>query len=132
MDVAQAYFGRSQYNTPEGSPLESYHLSTPRTLLDYISGRKHFVSPSSMFFFFFSFLLLLLVRTNAQDNTLSDEKPFLFWLPPGLIHLAFLGLLSLSPDQRSRYPCYLTDLHGYAHNSLFLARARHRDRGQAC
>lgn len=44
LDVAQAYFTQSDYLTPEGHRLEPYHLSVPRTLLEYISGRKQFVS----------------------------------------------------------------------------------------
>jgi hypothetical protein len=44
LDVAQAYFTKSDYLTPEGHTLEPYHLSVPRTLLEYISGRKQFVS----------------------------------------------------------------------------------------
>ncbi|CED84315.1 Mitochondrial ribosome small subunit component, mediator of apoptosis DAP3 [Phaffia rhodozyma] len=44
LDCAQAYFGASEYKTPENHRLESYHLSVPRLFLDYISGRKDFTS----------------------------------------------------------------------------------------
>ena len=37
----------SEYRTPDYTLLESYALSLPRLLLDYISGRKTFVSATS-------------------------------------------------------------------------------------
>ncbi|KAJ9097737.1 hypothetical protein QFC21_004775 [Naganishia friedmannii] len=40
VDEAQALFMISEYRTPDYTLLESYALSVPRLLLDYISGRK--------------------------------------------------------------------------------------------
>ncbi|KAG7527804.1 hypothetical protein FFLO_06575 [Filobasidium floriforme] len=42
VDEAQALFMRSNYRTPHFDHLESYALSLPRLLLDYVSGRKSF------------------------------------------------------------------------------------------
>ncbi|KAJ9126563.1 hypothetical protein QFC24_001591 [Naganishia onofrii] len=40
VDEVQALFMTSEYRTPDYTLLESYALSVPRLLLDYISGRK--------------------------------------------------------------------------------------------
>ncbi|KAJ9094866.1 hypothetical protein QFC19_007795 [Naganishia cerealis] len=40
IDEVQALFMTSEYRTPDYTLLESYALSVPRLLLDYISGRK--------------------------------------------------------------------------------------------
>jgi hypothetical protein len=42
VDEAQALFMRSNYRSPQFDLLESYALSLPRLLLDYVSGRKSF------------------------------------------------------------------------------------------
>jgi small subunit ribosomal protein S29 len=42
IDEAQALFMRSDYRSPQFDYLESYALSLPRLLLDYVSGRKSF------------------------------------------------------------------------------------------
>ena len=42
VDEAQALFMRSNYRSPHFDLLESYALSLPRLLLDYVSGRKSF------------------------------------------------------------------------------------------
>lgn len=44
VDEVQALFMTSEYRSPDFTLLESYALSLPRLLLDYISGRKAFVS----------------------------------------------------------------------------------------
>lgn len=46
VDEVQALFMTSEYRTPDYTLLESYALSVPRLLLDYISGRKALVSLS--------------------------------------------------------------------------------------
>ena len=45
VDEAQALFSRSEYHSPQFDALEAYHLSTPLLVLDYLTGRKAFVSP---------------------------------------------------------------------------------------
>ncbi|WRT63202.1 uncharacterized protein IL334_000105 [Kwoniella shivajii] len=42
IDEAQTLFKTSQYRTPEYTPIEPYHLSSPRLALDFISGRRSF------------------------------------------------------------------------------------------
>jgi hypothetical protein len=44
IDEVNALFSKSVYRSPEYELLEAYHLSTPRLALDYLSGRKAFVS----------------------------------------------------------------------------------------
>ncbi|KAI5455066.1 hypothetical protein NCC49_002338 [Naganishia albida] len=46
IDEVQALFMTSEYRTPDFTLLESYALSLPRLLLDYISGRKAFARGS--------------------------------------------------------------------------------------
>lgn len=43
IDDVQGLFATSSYIDPNYYPLESYSLSVPRLLLDYISGAKAFV-----------------------------------------------------------------------------------------
>lgn len=43
IDEVQALFTTSDVRTPDYSVLESYHLSTPRLALDYLTGTKAFV-----------------------------------------------------------------------------------------
>jgi small subunit ribosomal protein S29 len=47
IDEAQALFSTSGVRTPDYKILESYHLSTPKLTLDYITGKKSFVRLSS-------------------------------------------------------------------------------------
>ncbi|WWC67298.1 mitochondrial 37S ribosomal protein mS29 [Kwoniella pini CBS 10737] len=42
IDEAQTLFTTSQYRTQEYTPIEPYHLSTPRLALDFVSGRRSF------------------------------------------------------------------------------------------
>jgi small subunit ribosomal protein S29 len=46
IDEVQALFSRSEVRTPDYKVLESYHLSTPKLALDFITGKKSFVSLS--------------------------------------------------------------------------------------
>ncbi|KAL7417516.1 mitochondrial ribosomal death-associated protein 3-domain-containing protein [Mrakia frigida] len=48
IDHIQAYFRETLYKTPELNTLESYHLSVPRLLLDYLSGRKNFARGATL------------------------------------------------------------------------------------
>lgn len=43
IDEVQALFSRSEVRTPDYKVLESYHLSTPKMALDYVTGKKSFV-----------------------------------------------------------------------------------------
>lgn len=45
IDEIQALFSKSEYLTPTGGAVESYHLSTPRLFLDYLTGRETLVRP---------------------------------------------------------------------------------------
>lgn len=47
IDEVQALFSTSEVRTPDYSILESYHLSTPSLILDYLTGKETLVSPSS-------------------------------------------------------------------------------------
>ncbi|KZP11108.1 hypothetical protein FIBSPDRAFT_871879 [Athelia psychrophila] len=42
IDDFQALYGKTKYRDPQFEPIKSYHLSTPRLLLDYASGKKTF------------------------------------------------------------------------------------------
>lgn len=42
IDDVQCLFQRTKYRKPDYSLLESYHLSTPRLLLQYLTGNKNF------------------------------------------------------------------------------------------
>ncbi|WWC90199.1 uncharacterized protein L201_005132 [Kwoniella dendrophila CBS 6074] len=42
IDEVQTLFKISEYRTPDYTPIEPYHLSTPRLALDFISGRRSF------------------------------------------------------------------------------------------
>ena len=44
IDEVQVLFDESAYRTPDNEAIESYHLSVPSLALDYIIGRKAFVS----------------------------------------------------------------------------------------
>ena len=46
MDDVQSLFSASRYKTPQWDMIESYHLSAPLLALDYLTGRKTFVSGS--------------------------------------------------------------------------------------
>lgn len=43
MDEAQSLFNTSKYRAADYTPIEPYHLSTPRLALDFIAGRRSFV-----------------------------------------------------------------------------------------
>ena len=43
VDDFQALYGKTTYRDPQFEPIKAYHLSTPRLLLDYASGKKTFV-----------------------------------------------------------------------------------------
>lgn len=42
IDEVHALFTMSEYRTPTYELIQSYHLSTPRLALDYLTGRKTF------------------------------------------------------------------------------------------
>ncbi|OXG23617.1 mitochondrial carrier protein [Cryptococcus neoformans Tu401-1] len=42
MDEAQSLFNTSKYRAADYTPIEPYHLSTPRLALDFIAGRRSF------------------------------------------------------------------------------------------
>ncbi|WWD22697.1 hypothetical protein CI109_107190 [Kwoniella shandongensis] len=42
IDEAQTLFTTSKYRAPDYTPIEPYHLSTPRLALDFIAGRRSF------------------------------------------------------------------------------------------
>ncbi|KAF7973891.1 hypothetical protein HWV62_14026 [Athelia sp. TMB] len=42
VDDFQALYGKTTYRDPQFEPIKAYHLSTPRLLLDYASGKKTF------------------------------------------------------------------------------------------
>ncbi|KAK8844749.1 hypothetical protein IAR55_006599 [Kwoniella newhampshirensis] len=42
LDEAQTLFTTSKYRAPDYTPIEPYHLSTPRLALDFIAGRRAF------------------------------------------------------------------------------------------
>ncbi|KAF7982520.1 hypothetical protein HWV62_28132 [Athelia sp. TMB] len=42
IDDFQALYGKTTYRDPQFEPIKAYHLSTPRLLLDYASGKKTF------------------------------------------------------------------------------------------
>lgn len=44
VDDFHALYSQTMYRDPHFQPIKSYHLSMPRLLLDYASGRKTFVS----------------------------------------------------------------------------------------
>lgn len=45
VDDFQALYGKTTYKDPQFEPIKSYHLSTPRLLIEYASGKKSFVRP---------------------------------------------------------------------------------------
>ena len=62
IDEVQALFSKSEYLTPTGGAVESYHLSTPRLFLDYLMGKETLVGHRCPSHFLFSFL-------NALERT---------------------------------------------------------------
>ena len=58
LDDVHSLFMTSSYRSPDFKLLESYSLSTPLLMLDYISGRKAFVSPHASHAYQQIFLLL--------------------------------------------------------------------------
>jgi small subunit ribosomal protein S29 len=49
VDEVQALFATSGVRTPDYKILESYHLSTPKLILDYLTGKKALVSRRPLF-----------------------------------------------------------------------------------
>jgi small subunit ribosomal protein S29 len=44
VDDFQALFTKTAYKTPQFQSIRAWHLSMPRLILEYASGRKSFVS----------------------------------------------------------------------------------------
>lgn len=44
IDEFEALYSDSKYKTPAFHTIKAWHLSMPRLLLDYVSGKKSFVS----------------------------------------------------------------------------------------
>ena len=43
VDEFQALYGKTAYRDPHFVPIHSYHLSVPRLIMEYASGRRAFV-----------------------------------------------------------------------------------------
>jgi len=59
IDEIQALFCKSEVRTPDYKILESYHLSTPKLALDFLTGKKSFVSTLPLPSFSFNLLFFL-------------------------------------------------------------------------
>lgn len=67
MDEAQSLFSVSTYRSPDFKPLEAYNLSMPLLALDYLTGRKSFVSPWRRIFVRYVAPLRLAHSTNKRN-----------------------------------------------------------------
>ncbi|TYJ57428.1 hypothetical protein B9479_001744 [Cryptococcus floricola] len=88
IDEAQSLFNTSKYRTAEYTPLEPYHLSTPRLVLDFIAGRRAFARGSILT------SLSLSDPTNLPSPSLSTAlslpttQPITPYTPINPYHLA--------------------------------------------
>ena len=80
VDEFQTLYGKTAYRDPHFVPIHSYHLSVPRLIMEYASGRRTFVRSLHIFSFFNPPLTFLFHRKEALSlgQSLQPKLPTQF------------------------------------------------------